>query len=712
MKRIFLILFVVCSIAHAQTGGPVTVDSAGHIVSPLPAATISSANGFGGTGTVTSIALTAPSIFTLTGSPVTTSGTIALSLANQNANLVWAGPTSGGAATPAFRSLVPADIPTLNQNTAGNAATASAVPLSGVSGMAATVKTAAALATNAIGGLLTAIPSSNTIYVDVSGSDSTGTLGDQSKPFLTIGAAITASSGATSTSPIVIRVGPGSFTETTLLCPPYVSLIGSGMKSTIINSAAQLTGVVNDAAIWTPGSHTFNGYFTINATAGGAGLNVYQVPIGPCSNSTGTATACVDATMVAIATTGSSDGAYVHGVGANNVSESFYGCTFSSNYDTINVYLTTSGSTTELTFYGCTCTPTGPFGSVPAVNPTRGLCASASVSGSNVIIRFIGGKIAASGAPNQNYGVSADAGSYIEIHSTTFSDGSPGHDLISQASTGIIGYSGCTRADRTAIDASSGSGTLPINLGTAPIPSDMATTDTAQTISATKTFSAPQIASANVTASTPSILISGTPLAGTGTTSVGVLAVNAAGATAPTTLSTAGTMIQINAPSGFAGNLADFRVNGASTSMFSLSSVGNLTIPNVFTCGSVQSTNGYVISNGTRLVSATNGIFEMTNGASTAFTRLQFGGTTSSFGALQTNGTETDSMLADGSAKAPFGASKFVVGTATILSGSGAPNSSVTGNVGDMYLCTAGGSATTLWVKESGAGTNTGWVGK
>jgi len=43
------------------------------------------------------------------------------------ANLVLAGPTTGAAATPAFRSLVAADVPTLNQNTSGNAATATAL---------------------------------------------------------------------------------------------------------------------------------------------------------------------------------------------------------------------------------------------------------------------------------------------------------------------------------------------------------------------------------------------------------------------------------------------------------------------------------------------------------------------------------------------------------------------------------------------------------
>jgi len=69
-------------------------------------ATISS-----GSGTVTSVALSLPSIFSVSGSPVTTSGTLTGALATQSANTVFAGPTTGGAATPAFRALVAADLP-------------------------------------------------------------------------------------------------------------------------------------------------------------------------------------------------------------------------------------------------------------------------------------------------------------------------------------------------------------------------------------------------------------------------------------------------------------------------------------------------------------------------------------------------------------------------------------------------------------------------
>jgi hypothetical protein len=76
------------------------------------------------TGTVTSVGLSLPSIFNVTGSPVTGAGTLTGALANQNANLVFAGPGSGGAAAPTFRALVSDDIPNLDMSkiTTGNLA--------------------------------------------------------------------------------------------------------------------------------------------------------------------------------------------------------------------------------------------------------------------------------------------------------------------------------------------------------------------------------------------------------------------------------------------------------------------------------------------------------------------------------------------------------------------------------------------------------------
>ena len=56
-------------------------------------------------GTVTSVGLSLPSIFSVTGSPVTSSGTLSATLATQSINTVLAGPTIGSPATPTFRTL-------------------------------------------------------------------------------------------------------------------------------------------------------------------------------------------------------------------------------------------------------------------------------------------------------------------------------------------------------------------------------------------------------------------------------------------------------------------------------------------------------------------------------------------------------------------------------------------------------------------------------
>lgn len=64
-----------------------------------------------GTGTVTQVDVTMPAEFTAGGThPITTSGTISFTKANQNANKAWLGPKTGAAAQPTFRSIFGQDI--------------------------------------------------------------------------------------------------------------------------------------------------------------------------------------------------------------------------------------------------------------------------------------------------------------------------------------------------------------------------------------------------------------------------------------------------------------------------------------------------------------------------------------------------------------------------------------------------------------------------
>jgi hypothetical protein len=75
-----------------------------------------------GGGTVTSVGLTMPSDFSVSGSPVTSAGTLAVTANTQSANTVKAGPASGAAAAPTYRALVPADYPTFVASGASHAA--------------------------------------------------------------------------------------------------------------------------------------------------------------------------------------------------------------------------------------------------------------------------------------------------------------------------------------------------------------------------------------------------------------------------------------------------------------------------------------------------------------------------------------------------------------------------------------------------------------
>lgn len=93
-------------------------------ISALDASSFRTAIGAGTsstTGTVTSVGLSLPSEITISNSPVSGTGTLTGVWTSQTAKYFFAAP-NGSAGTPSFRAILASDIPTLNQNTSGSAA--------------------------------------------------------------------------------------------------------------------------------------------------------------------------------------------------------------------------------------------------------------------------------------------------------------------------------------------------------------------------------------------------------------------------------------------------------------------------------------------------------------------------------------------------------------------------------------------------------------
>lgn len=71
----------------------------------------STATSGGGSGTVTSVDMSVPSsLLTVSGNPITTSGTLSVTLTNAPSATVWCGPTSGANASPTYKQITPAYI--------------------------------------------------------------------------------------------------------------------------------------------------------------------------------------------------------------------------------------------------------------------------------------------------------------------------------------------------------------------------------------------------------------------------------------------------------------------------------------------------------------------------------------------------------------------------------------------------------------------------
>lgn len=221
-----------------------------------------------GTGTVTSVGLSLPSIIAVTNSPVTTSGTLTGTLTTQAVNAIFAGPSSGAAAAPTFRALTTADIPTLAYGSVTSVSftggivsvatptTTPALTVAGTSGgvpyfsSGTTWASSAALAANAlvIGGGAGVAPSTTTTGTGVVTAlgVNTGTAG----AFVVNGGVLgTPSSGTvtnlTGTASININ---GTVGATTPASGAFTSVSDSG-NLTFTGTGTRITGLMDGATI-------------------------------------------------------------------------------------------------------------------------------------------------------------------------------------------------------------------------------------------------------------------------------------------------------------------------------------------------------------------------------------------------------------------------------------------------------------------------------
>jgi len=276
----------------------------------------------GGTGTVTSVGLSLPAVFTVSGSPVTTSGTLTGAFATgQTANEFLATP-NGSTGALGLRTIVAADVPTLNQNTTGTAGGLSGTPSITINALSATTINGAALSGTFSGNptfsgtpvfsnfptfpsaspnLFVASPNGSAgapapraiVAADIPtlNQNTTGSAGSVGSALTMNNAGSGASSGTTYNGSAAVTLSyntlgaaPNPVPLTDMATQSANTVLGALTATTPSALAVPSCSTTSSALTWTSGTgfgcNTISGSGTVNANNGTAGANAYYAAAG------------------------------------------------------------------------------------------------------------------------------------------------------------------------------------------------------------------------------------------------------------------------------------------------------------------------------------------------------------------------------------------------------------------------------------------------